>query len=331
MHQRRSYLNHRWVLLSTTAILMAAVMLVGTSHPTTAAGHAPGTLTQPLFQEEQPLCGSCHPEQYAAWKDTAHARAVMAPTFQEEFNKSEDQAACLTCHTTGFDSASGEFMAEGVTCEACHGGYKEGHPKAETMQLPMESATCRECHQATFDNWEASLHGQKGVECYACHLPHSQGLRTGSEETLCAGCHADRQEQFAHATHGLSGLECKTCHMADEFHSQGAAALTGAKVADHSFTVGSDVCASCHQDTIHYSDKLPALREAAAVQDPEQLRTQAALVPGLEEQVNTLQDSLMQQRRTSLILMGLTLGGGGFAGLLLGIAAVSLLKGKGQS
>lgn len=310
---------------------MAAVVLTETSHTAAAAGYTPATLTQLLFQEEQPLCGTCHPEQYDAWKDTAHAKAAMAPTFQEELKKSSDQAACLACHTTGFDSSSGEFMAEGVTCEACHGPYKEGHPKAETMLMPMESGTCNVCHQTTFDNWEASLHGEKGVECYACHLPHSQSLRTGSEETLCAGCHADRQEQFSHATHGISGLECKTCHMADEFHSQGVAAMSGIEIADHSFKVGSGVCASCHQDTIHYSDKLPALREAAAVQDPEQLRTQAALVPDLEAQVNQLQDSLLQQRKASLILMGLTLGGGGFAGLLLGIAGVSLLKGKGQS
>lgn len=255
----------------------------------------------------------------------------MGPAFQEELSKSEDQAACLACHTTGFDSDSGEFMAEGVTCEACHGVYKEGHPKAETMQLPMESAACRVCHQATFGNWETSLHGQQGVECYDCHLPHSQGLRTGSEETLCAGCHAERQTQFAHATHGISGLECKTCHMADEIHSQGAAAMSGIEVADHSFKVGSDVCANCHQDTIHSSDKLPALREAVADQDPEQLRVQAAQVPVLEDQVNKLQDSLLQQRKASLIIMGLTLGGGGVAGLLLGIAAVSLLKGKERS
>ncbi len=331
LHHRRSILKGWWIVLPTAAILLAAVVLTGTSQAAPATDQAPTVPTKLLFQEQQPLCKDCHPEQYAAWKGTAHANAVMDPVFQGELSKSKDQTACLACHTTGFDTGTGQFMAEGVTCEACHGAYKEGHPKAETMQLPMESTTCRLCHQATFDNWETSAHGQKGVQCYSCHLPHSQSLRTGSEETLCAGCHQDRQTQFAHATHGINGLQCKTCHMADEMHNHGAAATTGIEVANHSFKVGSDVCAGCHQDTIHSSAKLPTLREAAAVQDPAQLKMQAAEVPALKEQVNKLQDSLVQQRKVSIMVMGLMLGGGGAVGLLLGVAAVALLKGKAKS
>lgn len=58
-------------------------------------------------------CGSCHPDELAAWKQTAHARAAdrlgAAP-----------KGRCLACHGTG-EAPAGAAIELAVGCEACHG------------------------------------------------------------------------------------------------------------------------------------------------------------------------------------------------------------------
>ncbi len=176
------------------------------------------------------------------------------PAFKDELLQSHDPSVCLPCHTTGFDKGTGEFHAEGVTCEACHGAYKEGHPKAETMQLPMESTTCRTCHQTAFAQWEVSQHAEAKIDCYDCHQAHTQGLRLGSIEKLCSACHTDEQTDAAHSMHGISGVDCASCHMSEQMKD--AADLTGGartSMSNHTFAVASDVCTRCHTGAAHKS------------------------------------------------------------------------------
>ena len=223
-----------------------------------AGGSDPDSVGQPsgelLFQQSQPACQTCHPEEYADWQNTVHAKAALDPVFKEQFAKSHNQGDCLKCHTTGFDKSSGKFAWEGVTCEACHGPYKQGHPAAQTMQLPMESTTCRVCHEAAFGEWEKSSHAQQKIECFDCHRSHTQGLRTGSAETLCAACHNNQQTQLKHSIHGIGGVDCGNCHMAKaQKNTAGGASTTGAEIEakSHSFSVPTDVCNRCHSNTIH--------------------------------------------------------------------------------
>jgi len=281
-------------------------------------------ISDALVAEQHPLCQSCHPDEYEAWKDTVHAKASLDPVFQEQLVQSHNQQTCLACHTTGFDTGSGEFLSAGVTCEACHGLYKAGHPAAETMQLPMASDTCRMCHLSTFEQWEQSKHAERGIECFDCHMAHTQGLRTGSEEKLCSACHADRQTEFAHATHGISGLNCASCHMATE--TEGTTVNGQAAVANHNFQVAANACAQCHQDTIHVSNKLPQLRETVAELDANQLQEKAARVPELEQANDDLEHRITALRDVAVVSMGLAFGVGGFIGLLVGILGMALWR-----
>jgi hypothetical protein len=272
-------------------------------------------------QQQPPPCQTCHAEEYQAWQSTTHAKAAVDPAFQAELQKSHDQGTCLKCHTTGFDSGSGKFLAQGVTCEACHGAYKEGHPAKETMQLPMASDTCRVCHQGTFDEWENSSHKEKGIECFDCHMAHTQGLRTGSEEKLCAACHADRQTQLSHATHGINGVDCASCHMSGE--TVAAAVGAQAPARSHSFKVASDACAKCHEQSIHAGDQLPKLRTTVAELDTNQLQAKAELVPALQAEVNTQNARINSLRNVAVAGMGAAFGLGGFAGLLVGLVGMA--------
>ena len=159
-------------------ILVLALLLTETIRPRPSQHRAaqcqatiPGAASHPASmpsRRTRHLEGH-HPRQ-------SHAR----PVFQEQLAKSHNQPACLTCHTTGFDAGSGKFMSEGVTCEACHGPYKEGHPAGQTMQLPMESATRAGCAiRPPFEEWEKSQHAAKQIDCFDCHQAHTQGVRTG--------------------------------------------------------------------------------------------------------------------------------------------------------
>jgi hypothetical protein len=58
-------------------------------------------------------CQSCHPDAYAAWQGSAHARAkdVLSPQQQRD-------ARCLSCHSP----AEQEQKVANVSCETCHGG-----------------------------------------------------------------------------------------------------------------------------------------------------------------------------------------------------------------
>ncbi len=284
-----------------------------------------GAAPPPSGQEQgQSPCQSCHPDQYAEWQTTTHADAALDPVFQEQLAKSHDQEACLSCHTTGFDAGSGQYMSEGVTCEACHGPYKEGHPAAETMQLPMESETCRMCHRNAFAEWETSEHAQKNIECFDCHMAHTQGLRTGDQGKLCSACHTDQQTQLTHSQHGINGVDCASCHMATEMKPTNDQAGVNVEMSNHSFAIPADVCNGCHADTIHSganaSTSQPLLAAPAQPQpDPREERTTE-----LEGQISDLNRRAATLRDLAVAGMGLTFGAGAFLGLVIGGTGVAL-------
>ena len=110
-------------------------------------------------------CASCHFEQYASWKKTAHAKAfdVLTAKYQKD-------QKCLKCHTTGLGQPTGYVnqaqtaALAGVTCESCHGPGSEhekvGQKYSTTKTLSPEQAqevkgsiwrilprnVCIECH-----------------------------------------------------------------------------------------------------------------------------------------------------------------------------------------
>ena len=92
-------------------------------------------------------CGTCHPDQLAAWKNTAHARAA-------DRLGSRPRARCLACHGTG-DAPAGKTYALEVGCEACHGAggaYAEDDLMrdpvlARALGLRDAAKVCESCHR----------------------------------------------------------------------------------------------------------------------------------------------------------------------------------------
>jgi hypothetical protein len=335
---RRSSVG-RLAIVAILSILVSALMLHGAVSAADGPPQAVGSpsLREASLPQQGPVCQSCHPGEYDLWKSSPHAGASLDPAFREQLAQAHNQQECLKCHTTGVETGNDGAMAGGVTCEACHGAYQPGHavgdgsqPGSATMKLPAESsATCRTCHEAAFAGWEASKHAEKNIECFDCHLAHTQGLRTGSVDTLCVACHSDEGTQAAHSRHGISGVNCTSCHMSKQMTST-AAGDAGAQVLEssHSFAVASDVCAGCHGSTIHATGGARApgnLSVSTTVDGPPQT-VSAKDAAELRAEIDGLQQRLDSLRDAAVIGIGLAFGTGAFMGLVLALVAVGVRR-----
>ena len=173
-------------------------------------------------------CGSCHPAQYADWRESTHAGA-MGPGIEGqlvEMLQSDPQSA--------------------IGCLVCHG------PLAEQAPLIVKDGETR-----PNPDYDAALRG-KGVPCAACHvrghqrfgpprrdgslasaapretLPHNGVTRTPAflKAEFCAGCHQFAADGFAlngkllentynewrGSRFAREGVQCQDCHMPERRH-----------------------------------------------------------------------------------------------------------------
>jgi predicted CXXCH cytochrome family protein len=180
------------------------------------------------------------------------------------------------------------------------------------MPITPNADLCGTCHKTTTDEWRASVHGQQGIQCEACHDPHSQNPKADSVTALCTGCHQERGNSFTHSTHANAGLECSNCHMYTSPRTNDP--IQGLVPTGHTFSVGSDACIACHQDTVHTRDQIVKLTGEVA-----QLQTVDAAT--LEQQVQSQQQQISDLKTQSTNRLYIGLAQGAIVGLLTGGAA----------
>jgi formate-dependent nitrite reductase cytochrome c552 subunit len=303
--------NRTWVVFG---IVFSISIIVGTllavTQPAAAAPAAAPAYQVPGYAGSQ-SCAQCHENIYTAWQDTRHALAFSAPIFQRDWTELGSQVSCLECHTTGFDGETGNYAEEGVTCEACHGPFQPQHPE-QPMPITPDAELCGTCHKSTTDEWHASVHGQEGIQCQACHNPHSQTPKAESVTALCTTCHQERGGSFTHSTHANAGLECSNCHMYTSPRTEDP--IEGLVPTGHTFSVGSDACIACHQDTVHTRDEIVKLTGEVA-------NLNAVDAATLEQQVQEQKQQIddLQSQSTNRLYIGLAQGA--IVGLMIGGAA----------
>jgi hypothetical protein len=273
-------------------------------------------------------CAECHYAEAAAWHESSHAhaleaadRAVQAACAGEETYMG---CACLACHTTGYDPHEGTYAHQGVTCEACHGAYIEGHPQADPMVLVADDSLCQGCHQDTHQQWSGSTHAQANVQCIGCHRVHSQDLRS-SDGTLCDSCHSGQHEGPVHTAHVGRGADCIDCHLTSEYTPQApedAAYLMVAErpiPASHGFAVSSTgACIACHQSGQGFDRSVDF---QAVIEQSSQLEIQ---IEQLEAEKRSLQT-------WAFVALGSGLGVGGMMGAVLVLAIGFVWQGRRRS
>ena len=89
--------------------LMAAAATLIMAH---AQEPTPAAPTQP--EPQTPPCVACHTEFASEWKDGPHGQASTDPVFLNEWNSQGQPGACLVCHATNYDPATGTWLEDGV-------------------------------------------------------------------------------------------------------------------------------------------------------------------------------------------------------------------------
>ncbi len=239
-----------WLVLLTSLAIVGPVILATLFWPgQTSAVNSdiPDVATMMFGAYQSPQrCRECHEEEYQDWSTTTHALASFDPIFQTYLQKASEPGECFACHTTGYNTNSGQFVLAGVTCEACHGPYRPGHPE-ESMTIARSEDLCGTCHTSTLLEWQTSRHGQVGVTCADCHEVHTQKTRVAdTTRSLCAGCHRDLDQDFTHLTHSQLDLHCVDCHLSRPDPDDVGNSVSGHALTGHSFTVSVSECSDCH-------------------------------------------------------------------------------------
>lgn len=218
-------------------------------------------------------CASCHADQVALYKQSAHAAARAGG--------SDVAATCASCH--GMHDIRGSkdpqsrtyHLNIAATCASCHGNkdvIAKGHIAAGDVASPFAD----------------SIHGKAlrksglmvAPTCSDCHGPHdirkksdpASRVAMANVPATCGKCHEGIAHQFSggiHATMLAKGKDgapaCQTCHTAH--------AIQHADNPDWQLTVVSQ-CGTCHQeklktyrDTFHGQVTKLGFRAVAACAD----------------------------------------------------------------
>ena len=312
MKNYKAFQKHRGLLVFGSVFSVCVIIgtLLALTQPVSAAPAAAPEYQVPGYAGSQ-SCAQCHQNIHTEWIGTRHSQAFSAPIFQRDWTEAGSQVSCLECHTTGYDALTGKYSEAGVTCEACHGPFQPDHPNSP-MPITPNAELCDNCHQTTTNEWHASVHGQKGIQCQACHNPHSQTPKADSITALCTTCHQERGGSFTHSTHSNAGLECSNCHMYTSPRTNDP--ILGLVPTGHTFSVGSDACIACHQDTVHTRDEIVKLSGEVASLEAIDAATLEQTVQTQEKQINDL-----KAQSTNRLYIGLVQGA--IVGLLTGGAA----------
>jgi nitrate/TMAO reductase-like tetraheme cytochrome c subunit len=194
-------------------------------------------------------CASCHADQVALYKTSAHAAARA--------DGSIVAATCTSCHGVhdirgGKDPQSRTYhLAIAATCAACHGNkdvIAKGHIAAGDVASPFAD----------------SIHGRAlsrsgllvAPTCSDCHGPHDIRKKSDPESRVamenvpatCGKCHEGIAHQFAGSVHatvlakGKGGAPaCQTCHTPHAIQQTGN--------AEWQLTVVNQ-CGTCHEDKL---------------------------------------------------------------------------------
>ncbi len=274
----------RFLVAAAFALLTAGITLAIARAQT--GGPTDPTPTGP----QTPKCVACHTEFGTEWQNGPHGQAVSDPKFVEQWTSQGQPGACLVCHVTNYDPATGTWLEDGVACEACHGPMVADHPK-EPMPVDRSPELCARCHSDTrFDwqDWQGSTHFQRGMSCITCHDPHSASLKVveprdgtakySDASQLCVTCHQDVSMDFPYSVHQKQGVTCINCHVT---HTETAGTDVHA-LPDHSFKANLASCNACHAGQMHSAADAvgtnPAVAPAAA-QPPEVMQAGLSAEP----------------------------------------------------
>ena len=308
------------VILAGLPAIVVGLIFVLTVSPATAA---------PVRQDDEPPapatpsdCQECHLDVANHWSRSPHAHAFDDPVFQQQWTSLGEPDECLACHTTNYEAATGEYLVEGVACEACHGTVSGEHPP-DPVPILADTDYCGECHTTTLGEWHRTGHATEGIGCMDCHDPHNQHPLFAVPDQLCINCHEETMEDYLEDLHGSKGIGCVDCHalvIPPEEMPEDGIVPTG-----HAFDITPQTCVACHTDSLHAGFSLPGYENGASNATVEEGDVAAiGFTPPVEEEVPAEADLLSPEQRLQTLEAALasrnvtTLFQGGLVGLVMG-------------
>jgi predicted CXXCH cytochrome family protein len=231
----------------------------GTNSINVFAGRWVGALGGGVGNEVTPdmFCTGCHndsiaPDKFTSWKQTQHA--TMFTRGINGVASSHYSAACLECHTVGFDKSANNGGFDDVAQQM---GWTFPSQLAATNWTKMSTST-------------ASLAKLGNIQCENCHGPNDSGAHMGTRT-------GGTEHPFASPRIAYNAEVCGTCHAAGSHHIYSEWATPSPANADGveighsnpgsrtralSGTTINRHCGRCHstQGFLLYTDELEAGR-----------------------------------------------------------------------
>jgi len=165
------------------------------------------------------VCGQCHKDIHAAWKENRHSRAATSPAFLRSLEESEETGSagtrrlCLMCHAptttlTGDFAMQRTISKESVTCDFCHSMLKAlpGEDPPFELEVGLEINIKRGPYKDASD-------ADHGVAYSSIHV----------SALLCATCHEYETEsgvailstysEYLEGPYPQRNVPCQGCHM----------------------------------------------------------------------------------------------------------------------
>lgn len=232
-------------------------------------------------------CAECHAGEHNEWQLSPHANASLSQTFQQEYAATGRPSYCMSCHASGYDPRTQQYVFEGVVCSNCHYTTSGTEHPPGPVEIATDSQVCGRCHSGahspTYDEWLVSAHSRVGIDCVDCHTPHDNGLLLGTVNETCGSCH---QEALVDEIHMGDDMTCVDCHMSRVTTASGVQVIS----TGHSMNIDPGVCADCHGRTHLLSSEGRRLTGEEHAQ-----------LVALEAEVTRLQESASQNLNSGIV------------------------------
>jgi len=181
----------RIALATTCCLVVAAVLVLGRWRPPSRVPPRAGHSVTPASLSNKD-CRDCHPDVWQEWERSGHSKAWANVNVQAAFRFFGYDRKCLSCHAAEpvqWDLSSDQPVSlrqedrdSGVNCLTCHDlandlGVAAVRHVAEAPCRPVQtvelskSRICGACHDAIYDDWQASRYARENKSCQSCHMP----------------------------------------------------------------------------------------------------------------------------------------------------------------
>jgi hypothetical protein len=247
--------------------------------------HATGVdLEKGTFSEAAVGCEACHgpASRHVVLPKTAVFDKRMTIVNPSKLPAGIRTQTCGGCHGSGetIKRKDVDWPVGFMPGQALGSYQKFTRPAGEDYMKIYGGKTTNDRHHRQYNDWQQSIHAQKGVSCTSCHYVHQLGLPPTQFQTVgagsgqCLSCHTGNTNKYAHAIHSFSN--CTGCHMAriDSGAESGAALLHTFKLLSPELSLKAggidkmpNSCSSCHHHEKTPLEDLVGFLEASQKRD----------------------------------------------------------------